>query len=373
MKPRTLPLLACASIALLLGASARAVEWQIVKHQNRDYVSFGNVAQFYQFPEHQQANRTVSLRSNRRSLRAQVDKSELYINGVRFFTHFPIVMQGNETLISTTDVGKIVEPVLRPGRIENAGKVETVILDPGHGGTDTGGRNSYGTEKMFTLHVAHVAREQLTRAGFKVEMTRFSDNGISLEERIEFANRFPNAVFVSIHFNSGAGNGVESYALTPHGLRSSSTGGHHAHVDDNEPNAGNQQDPQNVALTAAVHAAVLSRTGAHDRGVRHARFKVLRHLRVPALLIEAGFMSDHVEGYRIATAQYRQQLGAAIAQGVENYNKAVTYRAQDAGFTVARATLPPHSRSITEPLQLDRPLEPAPTTHEPSVSITPGG
>jgi N-acetylmuramoyl-L-alanine amidase len=357
----------------LLSLTASAAEWHVHKHQWRDYVTFRNVAEFYRFSDYQQANRTVSLRSDRRGIRAQADKSELYINGVRFFTHFPIVTRNNESMISAIDVGKIVEPVLRPSRIANAQRVETVVLDPGHGGTDTGGSNRWGTEKDFTLHVAATAREQLLRAGFQVEMTRTGDTGISLEERIAFANRFQNAVFVSIHFNSASGgNGVESFALAPDGLPSSSGGSHHAAENGPETLQGNQQDAQNVALTAAVHASVLSRLSAHDRGVRHARFKVLRHIRIPAILIEAGFMSDPQEGQRIATVQYRQQLGLAIAQGVQNYNAAVTYQKQETGFTLARANLPPHSRSISEPLNLNQPLQPV-APHEPSVSITPGG
>jgi N-acetylmuramoyl-L-alanine amidase len=112
-------------------------------------------------------------------------------------------MANGENLISAVDVGKIVEPVLRPSRLKNAQKVETVVLDPGHGGTDIGAKNTWGTEKTFALDVAHIARDQLQRAGFTVEMTRSADQGLSLEERIEFANRFTNAVFVSIHFNAG--------------------------------------------------------------------------------------------------------------------------------------------------------------------------
>ena len=116
---------------------------------------------------------------------------------------------------------------------------------------------------------------------------------------------------------------------------------------------------------------MLSRLSAHDRGVRHARFKVLRHIKVPAVLLEGGFLNDAVEGQRIASPQYRQQLGRAIAQGVQNYNAAVNYRAGNAAFTVARVNLPAHSRSITEPLHAAPP--PAPSApDEPSVSISGG-
>jgi N-acetylmuramoyl-L-alanine amidase len=354
-------------------AALHGAEWRVVQHQGRDYVSFENVAEFYQFGEYSHANRTISLRNERRGIRAQAGTSELYINGVRFFTHFPLLEQRDAHLISAFDIGKLVEPVLRPSRIENAQRVETVVLDPGHGGTDIGASNRWGTEKEFALDVAKTAREQLLQAGFKVEMTRTEDVGMSLEERIEFANRFTNAVFVSIHFNAGTGGaGVESYRLAPEGVVSNAAnGGHHASATDPLPDGGNAQDNQNIALTAAVHAAVLSRVSSFDRGVRHARFKVLRHIRIPAVLLEAGFLNDPAEGQRIATPQHRQQLAMAIAQGVQNYNAAVNYRTPNTTFAVVRANLPPHTRSITEPLAESR-LPDAVAPQPPSISISGG-
>lgn len=359
--------------AAVNASAASSAEWRVLKHQGRDYVTVENVAGFYRFPEFSYAGHSASLRSSKRRIRALIDKSEIYINGVRFFTHFPIVAVDGSPLISAVDVGKIIEPVLRPSRIEGAGKVETVILDPGHGGTDSGGSSRWGSEKDFTLQVALSAREDLLRAGFKVEMTRMDDTGLALEERVAFANRFSNAVFISIHFNSGSGgSGIESYALTPDGLASTVAGGHHALSDEREPNNGNAQDSQNVALTAAVHASVLSRVQTFDRGVRHSRFKVLRNVKIPATLLEAGFMSDPAEGQRIATLQYRQELGRAIAQGVRSYSAAVSYGSAETSFTVARSNLPPHSRSITEPLAPPPSVAEA-MPHEPSVSVTPGG
>ncbi|HEV3408926.1 MAG TPA: N-acetylmuramoyl-L-alanine amidase [Chthoniobacterales bacterium] len=353
---------------------ASATEWQVLKQNGRDYVSFQNVAEFYRFADYSHANRTISLRSDRRTIRAQVGTSEVQINGVRFFTCFPLLERAEGNLISAVDVGKIIEPVLRPSRIKDAQKVETVVLDPGHGGMDIGTQNAWGTEKNFALDVALAARAELERAGFKVEMTRTGDNGLSIEERVDFANRYANAVFISIHFNSGSGgNGVESFRLAPEGVPSSTyEGEQHPIVTDAQPDQGNAQDNQNIALAAAVHAAVLSLGQTYDRGVRHARFKVLRHIRIPAMLLEAGFLNNPIDGQRIASPQYRQQLGVAIAHGVQNYNTAVNYRAPEATtFAAVRVNLPPHSRSITEPLHSTTP-PPRPPEDEPSLSIDGG-
>lgn len=367
--PRVAALLAATT---LFGTAVSAQDWTVVRQGDREYVTFASLAKFYQFSEYTRVDGAVSLRSPRRVVRTHTGTSDLFINGVRFFTDFPLLASGGEDLISVMDVSKIVEPVLRPNKIPNAEKVETVVLDPGHGGTDQGTSNRWGSEKSFALDVALTAREQLLRAGYKVEMTRSSDVGLSLEERVTFANRFPHAVFVSIHFNSASGGaGVESYALAPAGVVSNAGAEGHAAANEIQANTGNAHDPQNIALTAAVHAAVLSHLSAYDRGVRHARFHVLRNINIPAVLLEGGFLSDPVEGQRVATAQYRQQLGAALATGIQSYDAAVNFRAGGGMLASAKSNLPPHERSITDPLELERPALNIQVS-EPSISINGG-
>lgn len=352
-------------------AVSLAEDWNVVRPNNRPYVSFANVAQFYQFPEYTRVSRTVSLRSERRTIRAQAGTSELSINGVRFFTHFPLLNNSNEDLISVMDVSKIIEPVLRPSRIQKSEKIDTIVLDPGHGGFDNGASSSWGSEKTFTLDVALATRRELMRAGYRVEMTRSTDAFVSLEQRVSIANRFPHAVFVSIHFNSSPGGvGVESFALAPEGVTSNMSSEHHVSAADVARHPGNVQDEHNIALTASIHAMVLSRLAAFDRGVKHARFHVLRDVKIPAVLVEGGFISSASEGQRIATSNYRQRLGVAIAQGIQNYNAAVNYRTQGANFAVAKVNLPPHTHSISEPLGAEAAAERP--DHPPSISISGG-
>jgi N-acetylmuramoyl-L-alanine amidase len=356
---------------VLICGNVLAEDWSVIRQQGREYVTFSNVAHFYKFPEYTRVSRTVSLRSERRGIRAQAGTSELYINGVRFFTDFPILTNGTDELISAMDVSKIIEPILQPSRMKNAHKIETVVLDPGHGGVDSGASNRWGTEKAFALDVAQNARQQLIRAGYKVEMTRSRDTFVPLEDRVIFASRFRNGVFVSIHFNySGMAEGLETYALAPVGV--SSNAANEVSIGDVRWCSGNAQDEQNIALAAAVHATVLSKMSMFDRGVKHARFHVLRNVKIPGVLIECGFLSNAAEGQRIATAQFRQQVGAAIAQGVQHYDAAVNYRAT-AGTTLAsaRITLPPHTRSISEPLSDYVPTDLNPPD-QPSISISGG-
>ena len=362
----------CAVLSSVIPVARGGTDWTIIKQQNRDYVTFSNLAHFYNFPEYTRVSHTVSLRSDRRGIRAQAGTSELFINGVRFVTDFPILSSGEDELISAMDVSKIIEPIMRPNRLRNARKIQTVILDPGHGGVDKGASNQWGTEKMFALDVAMHARSHLQRAGYKVEMTRTRDNSISLEDRVTFANRFRDAVFVSIHFNySGTAEGLETYALAPEGVPSNAFHGTQISAADVRACPGNIQDEHNIALSAAIHAMVLSRLSMFDRGVKHARFHVLRDVKIPAVLVECGFLSNSAEGQRIATAQFRQDVAAAIAQGVQNYDAAVNFRSGGgATFASARKTLPAHTHSITEPLSDSLPE--ARHVDPPSLSISAG-
>lgn len=356
----------------MVSAIIGAGDWTVVKQQGRDYVTFSNVAHFYQFQEYTRVSHTVSLRSEHRGIRAQAGTSELYVNGVRFFTDFPILSSGADELISAMDVSKMIEPVIRPSRIKNAHKVETVVLDPGHGGMDNGASNRWGSEKDFTLDVALNARQQLTAAGYKVEMTRSADKTVPLEERSAFANKFQNAIFISIHFNwSGAAEGVETYALAPAGVVSNAAMEKEASFTNVQWCPGNAEDEKNIALGAAVHASVLTRLSMLDRGVKHSRFYVLRNVKIPAVLVECGFLSNPAEGQRIATPQFRQQAGSAIALAVKNYDAAVNFRAEGGTFASARTSLPPHSRSITEPLSAYVPPETS-KVEQPSISINGG-
>lgn len=354
-------------LAVGLVSRATAEDWKIVQAEGRDYVSFANVAQFYRFPKFTRASRNVSLRGEHRALYAQGGTSEFLINGVRFFSNFPLLARDDENLISALDVAKIVEPVLRPNKIRGAGEIETVVLDPGHGGDDSGTAGCRGSEKQYALDVALTAREELLRAGFKVEMTRAGDDGISLDDRVALANRFTQALFISIHFNSASsGSGVESYALAPAGVPSNASTEDHPGSADTRWYQGNTHDAANMALAAAVHGSILSRVSVFDRGVRHARFHVLRDIKIPGVLVEAGFLNDHVEGAKIATLSYRQKLGQAIAAAVTSYNRAVNFQNAGPALVAAASNLPAHTRSIIEPAGPPPPVKPA---QEPSAVI----
>jgi len=308
-------------LASLCGAFAG--DWTLVKYQGRDHVTLDNVAKFYSLDSFQRASNNVTMTGGARSLRGAIGSNEFYINNLKFILSYPIAEANGHLIISRMDLTKVIEPVLRPSRIKGAEQVDTIVLDPGHGGHDNGATSLWGNEKTYTLDVAMRAREMLQQMGFKVYMTRQADVFIPLEERVRYANQFNNALFISIHFNSGgnSASGLETYTLAPRGVPSMAADG--PRLSDLEPCAGNVRDAENMALATATHASLVYRSQLYDRGIKRARFVVIRDITIPGVLIEGGFLSNPDDSRKIASTAYRQQMAVCISNAVRNYRVAV--------------------------------------------------
>jgi N-acetylmuramoyl-L-alanine amidase len=210
---------------------------------------------------------------------------------------------------------------LRPHRVPNVGKVQTVVLDPGHGGYDKGQVSRYGYEKDFVLDVARKLRPLLQAKGLRVIMTREGDYFVPLEVRAQIANKARNSIFVSIHFNGTNDNpnatGFEIFSFTPRGAPSTSDSAVASSSFNMQP--GSAVDAQSMALSACIYHSVLGHIPEYDRGIKRARFAVLRLTKVPAVLIEGGFLTERGEGELISNKDWRGKLAAAIGVGIENY------------------------------------------------------
>ena len=312
----------CTALLFLLACNALAFDWTLTKHDGRDYVPVEDVAKFYSFTQADYSNDAVNLEGATLRMQGAVNARELYLNGLKFILSFPIIKVDNKILMSRMDLSKLVEPVLRPAKISTA-PVHSVVLDAGHGGYDQGAFSMLGNEKDFALDVVRRARDLLIKAGFNVRLTRSADIFVRLEDRAAFSNLQSNAVFVSVHFNAGAqdAGGVETYSLAPRGVPSTNSA--NVSLADFQPCVGNIRDPENIALATAMHAALITKLGVNDRGIKRARFIVLRDCNLPAVLIEGGFLTNAQDRVRIATPIYRQILAQAILQGVLSYNRAV--------------------------------------------------
>ena len=316
-------------LSLLAGASLGASTDPQVVPQHRlpggQYVAVRQLAAIYELGrDHSQNPRRAEYQTSTAELAIEADHRDIRLDGVIHWLNEPVIMERGALWIRAEDVAKTITPVLRPLPLAANAPIRTVILDPGHGGADTGARGLSGhVEKEWTLDVARHVASDLADSGVRVMMTRESDVTMPLESRPAFCLAHNGDVFVSIHFNSGGPTaiGIETYCLTPAGSSSTDDAAAHRHNTDTQP--GNRWDERSVWLAHCVHAAALSATGAADRGVRRARFEVLRDANCPAILIEGGFLTNQTEEQQVLKTEYREHLAEAIAKGILSYKRSL--------------------------------------------------
>jgi N-acetylmuramoyl-L-alanine amidase len=345
-------------------------DWQVIKVGPRDYLSVDNIAKFYGLIGNvDSTGKSVVLNNGRNQLQVTLDSREAIVNGVRNWLCFPVIAHDNKFLVSRIDLAKTIEPQLRPHMIQRSGKIQTIVLDPGHGGFDKGAANSLGNEKTYTLDVARQLRPMLQAKGFKVVMTRETDVFIPLEVRARIANATKDSIFVSIHFNATGSNpaatGFEIFSLTPRGAPSTNDESLALHFVNMQ--AGSPVEAQSFELASVVYHSMCGHfLQEFDRGIKRARFAVLRRTQIPSILVEGGFLSElSGDAKRIADPEWRKQLAESICIGLEGYRGLVErkqrpmivaeYRAQAAGeITVVDLTAPP-SRLDQGPVQVSNP------------------
>jgi N-acetylmuramoyl-L-alanine amidase len=267
--------------------------------------------------------------------------------------------------VHSLDLRKTVLPLLvgETGPATHGNPV--VVIDPGHGGENSGTRSVLGShyEKEYTLDWARRLQAVLIANDCRAYLTRSNDTDLALSNRVAFAAERKADVFVSLHFNSSAPDevqaGLETYCLTPAGLPSNLTRGFPDELQQSFPN--NAFDTQNLYLALRVHRALLQVNGHHDRGVRRARFPgVLRGQQRAAILVEGGYLSNPPEARQIADPAYRQKLAEAVAGAILTIPDAAGIIALNARPTAGASSV---QRSATS---LDLPL--APSFKEPSAA-----
>jgi N-acetylmuramoyl-L-alanine amidase len=252
-----------------------------------------------------------------------------------------------------------VEVPARPaGPAAQAPGIHTIVIDPGHGGVETGAIGPSGIqEKELTLGLARELSTRLGRLGVQTILTRNDDTLVKLDERPAIANQNKADLFVSIHLNSslGAGaHGTETYFLSPQATdpraarsaaaentaNTASTANPPAAstTEGTPPPAGAEQQDVDLILweLAQSHHMAESQRLANliqgefneelqlkDRGVKQAPFRVLVGASMPAVLVELGFISNPDEEKKLQDPAYRGQLVDALARAIAKYKAAV--------------------------------------------------
>lgn len=178
--------------------------------------------------------------------------------------------------------------------VASAARFTTVVIDPGHGGHDKGGQWGQVYEKHLALDTATRLEGYLKQRGIRTVMTRRSDYFVTLPGRVAIANRFSNAIFVSVHYNYTWKTDVSGLETFYHNSNS-------------------------YGLAQCVHQGMLKRVKCTNRGVKFARYYVIRNTSIPAILVECGFVSNATERGRMKCAWYRDALARGIAEGILRY------------------------------------------------------
>jgi N-acetylmuramoyl-L-alanine amidase len=180
-------------------------------------------------------------------------------------------------------------PVRRDGRV-------LVVIDPGHGGNDPGAVGISGLQEAgIVLDIAKQVGSLLEKQGIQAVLTRQDDREIDLEPRVSLAESLNANLFVSIHANSinlsrPDINGIETYYYD-----------------------------SGSSLASSIHRSVVNTTGMEDRGIHQARFYVLTHTSMPAVLVEVGFVTGREDAAKLNNPTWRDQIAAGIAQGILRY------------------------------------------------------
>lgn len=301
-----------------ISSSSGGPKWNIHTNNGVRYISVAELWRFYGFKSYKSKGRAgfVTYGSKNRYVSVRAGQHDFYVNTYRYILSFPILSHGRKLYISVTDVKKLVDPVLRPRLSKNVSLVKTVVIDAGHGGHDSGAVRAGVREKTCNLALAKKLEERLKKRGFKVVMTRSGDFFLTLQQRVNIANKQRQAIFISIHHNSArtAGHGIETFTLAPQGTTSP-----FARSRVNSRLEGNNHDAQNIALATALHSRAIKTTKAVDRGIQRARFSVLCTIECPAILYEGGFISHPKERLLISSDSYQNRVADALCEGVVSY------------------------------------------------------
>ena len=312
-------ILILSAILLLAALSLNAQYIRYTKAYGKKYVYLKDVAKYYGM-NIIKGKKGCELRSRYSRIVFTYQKRSANLNGVKFnFLHAPFVTKG-EPVLSEMDFLSLLDPMLRKGALRH-GKVKTVMIDPGHGGKDTGAIGTRYREKNIVLQISRKLQNLLKARGYKVVMTRTGDTFPTLHQRSEICAKQRPDIFISIHCNAvgtKSVKGIETYCMTPAGAPSTAD-----IKPSNKKEKGNSFDKNNARLALETQRHLLKNTKAYDRGIKHARFFVLKNASCPGILVETGFLSNSYEEKLLGSSAYQNKIAKGLADAITAYTNAV--------------------------------------------------
>ena len=287
--------------------------WHVREVNGVEYLPLEDLRSFYKLMPLQPKGRKVvgqrSLGNGEVTLVFGPAPRELRIQDKLFVLSHPVQEDASgDLLVSRLDVLQVVEPVLRPTYIANRSAVRTVVIDPGHGGHDTGTVTPYAREADVALVVALKLGAELKKRGYEVIYTQEHNQYMSPQGRVDKANAAPAAIFMSLHLNSGRSDvkGSQVYTISPQ-------------KKGEKPLPGHDFSQSSTALALALQSSLVEKAETEDGGCRRAHYSPLNSLRCPGVLVELGYATNPEEGTRLSTEEYQLKLAGALADGVDAF------------------------------------------------------
>lgn len=242
-------------------------------------------------------------------------KARYYLDDSGHYVSGTYKIDGKEHLFQK--YGQWISEVSTEGGFVKGQYSNTIFLDPGHGGQDSGAFYYNVAEKDLNMQIYRKLRTKLEELGYKVLTSRDSDIDVDfVTERSRMVNKTNSDIFISIHFNAtgntySKASGIQTYSYRDEPDYPSKINQYwHNHPD---------RMSESKRLAAAIHSFLLAETGAKDAGLLESSFAVLRETAKPAVLLELGYMDNFSENQQIRDSHYQDKLVAGIVKGIQKY------------------------------------------------------
>ena len=242
-------------------------------------------------------------------------KARYYLDDSGHYVSGTYKIDGKEHLFQK--YGQWISEVSTEGGFVKGQYSNTIFLDPGHGGRDSGAFYYNVAEKDLNMQIYRKLRTKLEELGYKVLTSRDSDIDVDfVTERSRMVNKTNSDIFISIHFNAtgntySKASGIQTYSYRDEPDYPSKINQYwHNHPD---------RMSESKRLAAAIHSSLLAETGAKDAGLLESSFAVLRETAKPAVLLELGYMDNFSENQQIRDSHYQDKLVAGIVKGIQKY------------------------------------------------------
>ncbi len=286
-------------------------------------LSLNDIMTAYGFGPPSEYGPSMVFRSRTSTVVFESGSRRVLFNGLTLYLNRSVEKTPGTWLIAPVDAADTLGALCYPGQVLKKVGGGTVVLDAGHGGSDPGTQGvARYPEKVFTLDLAKRVRAKLRECQTTVWLTRNQDAAMSLEERCWRAGKLGADVFVSIHFNASRNSsisGIETFIVPAAGCPTTAEAERQRSSSRVTACPGNRFDGANAVLAHFLQKGLLAHSRAEDRGIRRARFYVIRNANCPAALVECGFLSNSREAGRIADPAYRDQLAEGLTRGILTY------------------------------------------------------